>query len=96
MKEIKDIRALDALLDKVSDKYQEVAEESAKAIEAFGKIGIAKAFLLKPKETLIQAMLKKNFQVKQELIDTLKEAANLEEDPAKRDKLKAQITRLFP
>jgi HEAT repeat protein len=94
--EIKDLRAIDALLDKVSDKYQEVAEESAKAIESIGKIGIAKAFLLRPKEPLIQAMIKKNFQVKQVLIDSLKEATNLEEDPIKREKLKAQITKLFP
>ncbi|MHA1728796.1 MAG: HEAT repeat domain-containing protein [Promethearchaeota archaeon] len=86
--------ATDLLIEKLSDKYIEVAEYSAKAIEKIGKLAVAKAFLIKPAKEIVKSMVKKIFQSKQGLIDTLMQLVDLEKDPARKQDLKMKISKL--
>lgn len=89
-----DISAVDGLVEKLDDKYEEVIEYSAKAIEKLGKIAIAKAFFLNPKHDKIKDMVKRNFKSKQEIVESLSQVREQEENPLKRDKLEGIIRKL--
>lgn len=89
--ELKDMRSVDALINLLSDKYEEVAQKSADAIEKIGSLAIGKTFLLRPSDKYVQNMIKRNFKSKEEIMDVLLKAADLEEDSEKREKLKSQI-----
>ena len=89
-----DISAVNGLVEKLDDKYEEVIEYSAKAIEKLGKIAIAKAFFLNPKHDLIKEMVKKNFKSKQEIVESLSQVREQEENPLKREKLEDIIRKL--
>jgi HEAT repeat protein len=89
-----DISAVDGLVEKLDDKYEEVIEYSAKAIEKLGKQAVAKAFLLNPKHDLIKDMVKRTFKSKQEIVESLSQVREQEENPLKRDKLEDIIRKL--
>ena len=91
---IGDMKAVEALIGKLQDPYAEVAEESVKAIEGMGPGAVAKTFLLRPKDPKVQAMLKSVFQTKDEIIKTLMEIAEKEEDIEKRARFKNKIKSL--
>ncbi|MCP4764179.1 MAG: hypothetical protein GY870_20570, partial [archaeon] len=80
---------------KIDDKYLEVGEQSVRAITKIGKAAMAKTFLLKPKNEMVQKMIKNNFKSKKEIAQGLIEATELETDPIKREKLKTEIQKLF-
>jgi len=92
--QIGDIRAVDALIAKLQDPYTEVADESIKAIIKIGPTAVAKSFLLRPKDSKVQDMLKSVFQTKEEIIKTLIEIADKEEDLEKRTHFKNKIKSL--
>ncbi|TFG18341.1 MAG: HEAT repeat domain-containing protein [Promethearchaeota archaeon] len=92
--QIGDISSVEALIGKLQDPYTEVAEESVKAIEHMGPSAVAKTFLLRPKEPKVQSMLKSVFQTKEEIINTLMEIAEKEEDLEKRARFKNKIKSL--
>ncbi len=92
--QIGDIKAVEALIGKLQDPYTEVAEESVKAIESMGPGAVAKTFLLRPKDPKVQEMLKSVFQTKEDIISTLMEIAEKEEDLEKRARFKNKIKSL--
>ena len=92
---IKDVRATDGLIEILNDKYDEAAENSAKAIEKIGEVAIAKAFLLKPKNVHVQQMVKRNFKSKKEIVSAILKAAETEQDPEKREKLITSIKKMM-
>jgi HEAT repeat protein len=92
--QIGDSKSIEALINKLQDPYTEVAEESAKAIESMGPGAVAKTFLLRPKDPKVQAMLKSVFTTKEEIIKTLMEIAEKEEDLEKRARFKNKIKSL--
>ena len=92
--QIGDTKAVEALIGKLQDPYTEVAEESVKAIENMGPGAVAKTFLLRPKDPKVQGMLKSVFQTKEDIIKTLMEIAEKEEDLEKRARFKNKIKSL--
>lgn len=92
--QIGDMSAIEALIGKLQDPYTEVAEESVKAIQGMGPSAVAKTFLLRPKDPKVQNMLKSVFQTKEEIIKTLMEIAEKEEDIEKRARFKNKIKSL--
>jgi HEAT repeat protein len=92
--QIRDTSAIEALIDKLQDPYTEVAEESINSIQNMGPGAVAKTFLLRPKDPKVQLMLKSVFQTKEEIIKTLMEIAEKEEDLEKRASFKNKIKSL--
>lgn len=92
--QIGDNKAVEALIGKLQDPYTEVAEESVKAIMNMGPGAVAKTFLLRPKDPKVQEMLKSVFQTKEEIIKTLMEIAENEQDLEKRARFKNKIQSL--
>ncbi|MBN2156079.1 MAG: HEAT repeat domain-containing protein [Candidatus Lokiarchaeota archaeon] len=92
--QIGDPRAVEALIHKLQDPYEEVVEESVKAIIHIGPAAVAKTFLLRPKDQRVQEMMKSIFQSRDEIIKALMEVAEKEEDLEKRARFKNKINSL--
>lgn len=91
---IGDISVVDQLIQKLDDKYEAVGKEAAKSIGKIGPIAIAKAFLIRPKNQEIKSLIKKNFKSKQDLIQAIKQAVEMEKDPARKQEMMNKIRRL--
>lgn len=91
---IGDPSVVDNLIQKLDDKYQAVGEKAAKAIEKLGTTAIAKAFLIRPKDENIKKLIKNIFKTKKDLIQEIKKAVEMEQDPDKKTELLNKIKRL--
>jgi HEAT repeat protein len=89
-----DLRAVDILVEKLEDKYLEVVEAAVNTLKKLGNLAISKAFILNPKNDSVKEMVKTNFKSKQDLLDSIKEIIELEDNPQKKEEYQKLISSL--